>query len=123
MCWECEAYLAAFSRLALRPDPSPMGFHDASGYVQPQAQASAISLFDLREPLEYALERMVGYAATGIPDGKEDAALLPHAGDRDVPASRRELQRIRDQIGQHLENSLMIEHREKRRGIDLGLQK
>lgn len=120
---ECEAYLAAFSRLALRPDPPPMGFHDASGYVKTQTQASAIILADLRESLEYALERMVGYAGTGIPDGQADAARLLLAADRDVAASRREFQRIRDQIGEHLENPLMIERREKRRGIDPGLER
>ena len=88
---ECKAHLATFSRLALRPDPSPMGFHDASGYVQTQTQASAITVADLRESLEYALERMVGYAATGIPDGQADAARLPLAADRDVAASRRSI--------------------------------
>ena len=36
-----------------------MGFHDASGYVQAETQASAIILAELRESLEYALERIV----------------------------------------------------------------
>ena len=89
---ECEAYLAACSGLALRPDPSPMGFNDASGYVQTETQASVIIPADLRESLEYAPERIVGYAATGIPDGQTDVARLPLATNRDLPALRREFQ-------------------------------
>jgi len=45
-----------------------MGFDDAPGYVQTETQATVIILADLRESLEYAPERMVGYAGTGIPD-------------------------------------------------------
>lgn len=89
---EREANLAACSGLALRPDPSPMGFNEASGYVQTKAQAAAIIPADLRESLEYAIERIVGYAGTGIPDGQTDGARLPLATNRDFPASRREFQ-------------------------------
>lgn len=89
---ECEAHLAAFSGLALGPDPSPMGFNDASGYVQTETQAWTIILADLGESLEDALERMLGYAATGILDAQTDVARLPLAPDRDGPASRREFQ-------------------------------
>jgi hypothetical protein len=99
-----------------------MGFDDASGYVQAETQAPVIILADLREALEDAPERIVGYAATGIPDAQTDVAGLPLATNRDLPASRRELQRIRDEIREHLKDPLMVERREKRRGIDPGLQ-
>lgn len=89
---EREAHLAACSWLALRPNPSPVSFDDAPGYVQAQTQASAIILADLRESLEYAPERIVGYAGTGIPDAQTDVAGLPLATNRDLPASRREFQ-------------------------------
>ena len=89
---ECEAQRAACSGVALRPDASPMGFHDASGYVQAETQALAIILADLRESLEDAPERIVGYAGTGILDAQTDVAGLPLATNRDFPASRREFQ-------------------------------
>ena len=89
---ECEAYLAACPGLALRPDPSPMGFNDAAGDVQAETQATVIILADLRESLEYAPQRMVRYAGTGIPDGQTNVVRLPFATDRDFPALRREFQ-------------------------------
>lgn len=117
---ECEADPAACSRLALRPDPSAVGFNDASGYVQTETQASAIVPADLRESLEDARERIMGYAGTGIPNGQADVVRRPLATDRDFPASRRELQCIRNEIREHLKNPVMVERREERRGIDLG---
>ena len=90
---EREAHLAACAGLALRPDPSPMGFDDASGYVQAETQAApAMILADLHESLEYAPERVHGYAGTGIQDAQPDVAGLPLATNRDFPASRREFQ-------------------------------
>lgn len=106
---ERERELAALARFALRPDLPAVSFHDASGDIKAEAQSSPIILPELPEPLENGLEHVVGDAGTCVADGKTKFVCGADAFNSNGAALRRELDRVRDEIGQHLEHSIAIE--------------
>src|SRR5687768_16565953 len=93
-----------------------MRLDQAAGYVEAESQAPAVVLAGLREPFEHGLERVGGYARTAIRDRQANLAVDTIATDDDFSARRGELERIGDQVGEHLEDTVMVERRSERSG-------
>src|SRR5688500_6014845 len=108
--------LGAGAGLALRPDAPAMGFDDAAADVQAEAEpTTAIFAPCLREPLEDRIEGALGYAGTGIDDGQPDVGSVALTANDDLAALGGEPERIGDEIGEHLEDAVVVERRQQRR--------
>ena len=86
-----------------------MCFEDAPRDVEAEAESPPVAAADLPELPEDGLQARGGNSPSGIRDG--DAHLAPGAprADGDAGPSRRELERVAEQIGEHLEDPLAIE--------------
>src|SRR4051812_12694250 len=86
-----------------------MGDDDTFGDVEAEAQASSIILADLPEALEDRVQHVGGYPRAGVIDGEANEVSGPRADDPDPTPLRCELDRVREEIGEHLEHPIVVE--------------
>jgi excisionase family DNA binding protein len=103
-----EIERAAAAKSALCPDSSTVCLDDALGGGEPQPRAAAVGSPDLVEPLEQVREVLGGNARARIRHPEEHFLPLRSRADRDAATGRRELERVADEILEHLEKTLAV---------------
>src|ERR1700712_1376081 len=104
-----EADRSAFTELALRPDAAPVPFHDAPGDVEAEPHTTLIILLDLNEAVEDRFQLLTRDAYAGIAHVNANFSAAAPRAHCDRPAFGRELDRVADQVNQHLVNPRSIE--------------
>src|SRR5688572_33162779 len=105
--WHREEEGAARTHGALRPDPPPMGIDDSLGDAQAEPRATdGRALVGLPEPVEDPRHLVGSDAAPRVAHGKQNAVPLLGNLEANLPTAVRELERVADDVGKHLENSL-----------------
>src|SRR5205085_4746440 len=86
-----------------------MSLDDALGDVETESDAPPVHRVDLEEAFEHRFELVAGDSLARIADG--EGQLLPDAFDAhgDRPVGGRELDRVPEQVDQHLENAGGVE--------------
>src|SRR5687768_5695262 len=99
-----------------------MSFDDRLGDVEAKVYASPIIFPNLPEPLEDGLQHVAGYTRSGVTDGETKLVFGAFATNPDSAALRSELDRIRNDIGEHLKHPIVVEFCQKRALGHLRLQ-
>src|SRR5262249_44325843 len=101
---QCEDEAAAVAGLALDPDPTAVQLDEPLREREPEPGAIALLEADLGllELLEDPLVILGRDSRSGVRHGHERLAVHPRGLDADVPARRRELHRVREQVEDHL---------------------
>src|SRR6185437_15917464 len=95
-----------------------VGLDDGAADIQTQAQAREAPppgvVIGLVKALEYEIELFGGDADALIGQADRDAVRLPSRGQRDGSALRRVLERVVQQVGEHLRDAVAIRlHRQR----------
>src|SRR6185369_6889298 len=94
---------------ALDPDPSAVGFYDASGDGKAQSRAeTAAARGRLPEPVEGVRQVPLGDAAASVRDPEHDVVVSRRRADRYATAGASELHRVADQVLEYLEQPVAI---------------
>lgn len=99
------------ARTALRPNAAPVGLNDAARDVQAKTQAAPVIFPHLPEALEHGLQRGYGDAFSRVVHTKFVGSTYLFAVDSDATALGREFDGVGDQIGQNLQQSVMVKFR------------
>ena len=94
--------------LALHAHRATMRFHDSLGDVEAQASARAGRLLCLPIPLEDAVQLFACDACSLVDDTKLVAIVMHCSADAHARSRRRELDRISNEVRQHLKDALGI---------------
>ena len=99
-----EAEGTPFTDLALCPDSAAVALHNGLGDIETESDASSIILGHLKTSHEHCFQFVGGDSDADVTD--REANLVSEAFDvnENSPASRRELDRIAQKIGEHLKN-------------------
>lgn len=87
----------------LRPDPATMSLHNGSRDVQTEADPASIVLGDLNEAIENGFQLVVGDTRSCVANGEAHVSANPFDMHDNFAAGRRELERVAQQIREHLE--------------------
>src|SRR5689334_14611921 len=120
-----EPERAALARLALDADPSAVLFDDALADHEPEPRAADLprrTRVDLLELAEQFRQVACGDAVAVIDDRHAHLALVPGRLDADALARGRELDRVRQQVREHLAHAVRVQHRVRQPGGDLDLE-
>src|SRR4029079_12700536 len=96
---------------ALGPHDPALALDQVSADEQTQTEpvaAHLITLLDLEELLEDAVEVIRGDPSAGIPHGDAHAFAGDNPLHCDLPASRRELESVVDEIGEHFAKATLV---------------
>src|SRR5215471_621253 len=107
---QCEDETAALPGLALDPDAAAVELDQPFREREPEPGAVALLEADFRllELLEDPLVVLGRDSRPGIRHGHEHLAVHPRRGDADVPARRRELHRVREQVEDDLAQAALV---------------
>src|SRR3954468_3779186 len=95
--------------LALGPDASSVALADRLGDVQPQPEAAPIAVISLEAAVEDLFEQVRRDSFAGVLHHEADATFPQLDAHRDAAALGSELDRVADEIGQHLEDPFVVE--------------
>src|SRR5690606_3108163 len=98
----------AAAELALDGDAPAVGLDDALGDGQPKPEADVARLLRAPEAIEDVRERVRRDAGPLVLHREADAAPRARGRDHDAPAGRGELQRVADEVREHLHDPLAI---------------
>ena len=87
-----------------------MRFHDAFGNEQLEAEAAAIVLRDLPEPLEDGLQLVSCDTCSRVRHREDDFSSYRLCAKENPSALAGEFDRVAEKVGQHLKHAFVIEH-------------
>ena len=99
-----EAEGTPFTDLTLGPDSAAVALHNGLGDVETESDTSSIILGHLKKPHEHGFQFVRGDSDAGVTDRKANLVAEAFDVNDNSPVSRRELDRIAQKIGEHLEN-------------------
>src|SRR5690606_22250336 len=100
--WEPHPKRRASTWIALYVDAAPMGGHDVPYHRQPQARTGSDVWPAPAERQEHGRQLLSRDADAPIGDREHHVTPLHRHVDADRPASRRELDRVAEQVAHHL---------------------
>jgi hypothetical protein len=81
---------------------------DAFRDREAEADAAAIAAARLPEAIEQVIEMLLRNARTGVGDAEHDLHLVRPRREHDAPAGGRELDRVADEVAEHLEQTAFV---------------
>src|ERR1044071_6586421 len=94
---------------AVEPDPPAMGIDDRLRDEQSEPEPAAVVAECLEEPVEDALDVLGGYALPGVVHRELDLVADRADPHRDATALGGELERVADEVRDHLEDPRRVE--------------
>src|SRR6185295_8991549 len=105
----------SFPDTALDPDLTAMRVDDSFRDRQSQAgSASARSVRRLPVPVEDTIEMLACDPRTGVPHRKNQLPVAVFRAHDDPAVARRELDRVAEQVPEHLNDSTIVRHDERK---------
>src|SRR5690606_6034933 len=109
---------AAFAHPAVDADRAAVGLHDTLGDGEAEARAALLATVRAPEALEYAVQVLRVDAGTGVGDRDANPALRRRRGNLDAAARGYELERVAEQVREHLEDAPAIHVNGGQPGLD-----
>jgi hypothetical protein len=97
--------------------------HDALANLETEPDPSAVRAIRLPEPIEHMLAMLDGNARNAVGHGEANLAITWCGGDDDATARRRELDRVADQVLEHLEAAIVVGSNRRQFGRQLDAER
>src|SRR5690606_31217126 len=105
---ELEGERRAATGAVLQPDLTAVRLHDALGDREAETRPTVLPPTAVPESIEDVRHVLFGHTGAGVFDGNHDRTRARAGAQRDRAPCRGELDRVPDEVGEHLEDAVAI---------------